>query len=324
MKILHVIPSLSRIHGGPTQALALMERALTAQGVTVETAATDDDGTGRRNGKACGRALQENGVLHWYFRKRLDFYKTSPAFARWIAREAGRYDLLHIHALFSFTSSAAAHAAKRAGVPYIIRPLGTLGAYGMHERRRRLKALSMKWLEGPILRQAAAVHFTSESEAVEAQALGIAFKKVIIPLAVEPVLSPAAVTQPAFAWLRGSPCVLFLSRLDPKKNLEGLLEAVALLKGEFPSLRLLVAGDGTPEYVASLHARAETLGIAAQVVWAGHVEAESKAAAFAAADVFALPSYSENFGIAAACRRIGPSSHFIESALSRRRRSCMP
>lgn len=300
MKVLHVIPSLSHVHGGPTQALALMERALTAQGVSVDTATTDDDGPGARNGKPCGEPLRENGALHWYFAKRTDFYKASPAFARWIAREARRYDLLHIHALFSFTTTAAARAAQRTGVPYIVRPLGTLNRYGMRERRPWIKGLSMKWVEGPILRGAAAVHFTSEAEATEARTLGIAFKEAIIPLAVEPVPASGAVGHSPFEQLRGSPCVLFLSRLDPKKNLEGLIDAVALLAGTVPALRLLVAGDGSPEYVASLHARAAALGISRQVVWAGHVEGEQKAAAFASADVFALPSHSENFGIAAA------------------------
>lgn len=300
MKVLHVIPSLSRIHGGPSQALALMERALAAQGVTVETATTDDDGPHRRNGKPCGRPLQENGVTRWYFRKQIDFYKVSLAFSHWIGREAGQYDLLHIHALFSFTSSAAARAAQRAGVPYLLRPLGTLNQYGIEQRRRRIKALSMKWVEGPMLRRAAAVHFTSEAEAAEARTLGITLKEAIIPLAVEPGPSSGAIGHPAFAQLRGSPCVLFLSRLDPKKNLEGLIEAVALLAGTMPSLRLLIAGDGSPDYLASLHARAAALGISARVIWAGHVEGEQKAAAFASADVFALPSHSENFGIAAA------------------------
>jgi len=300
MKVLHVIPSLSQVHGGPTQALALMERALRAQGVTVETASTDDDGPQMRNGKPCGQPLQENGVTRWYFRKQFDFYKLAPDFARWIGQEAGRFDLLHIHALFSFTSSAAARAARRAGVPYVVRPLGTLNRYGIEQRRRWLKPLSLRWVEGPILREAAAVHFTSEAEALEARALGIAFRQAVIPLAVETQPASAAIPNSPFAPLRGSPCVLFLSRLDPKKNLEGLLDAVALLKDQMPLLRLLVAGDGSPGYVASLHARAESLGISGQVVWAGHVTGERKAAAFAAADIFALPSHSENFGIAAA------------------------
>ena len=131
MKALHVIPSLSSVHGGPTRALTLIERALASQGVMVETATTDDDGPGRRNGKACSRPLAENGAVHWYFAKCAEFYKPSPAFARWITREVGRYDLVHIHALFSFVAPVAAWAARRAGVPYVVRPLGTLARYGM-------------------------------------------------------------------------------------------------------------------------------------------------------------------------------------------------
>jgi glycosyltransferase involved in cell wall biosynthesis len=300
MKVLHVIPSLSRADGGPTAALALMERALAAQGLELETAATDDDGPGQRNGKPCGRPLPENGALHWYFAKRLDFYKVSPSFAHWIAREAGRYDLLHIHALFSFTTSMAARAARRARVPYIIRPMGSLDRYGMNERRPRLKALSMRLLEGPILGGAAAVHFTSEAEAIQARALQIPFREVIIPLAVENFAPARLAGDSPFAGLRGSPCVLFLSRLDPKKNLEQLLAAVSLLKDDFPSLHLLIAGGGASAYVAYLKSLAGSLGISAQVTWAGYLEGEQKAAALAAADVFVLPSYSENFGIAAA------------------------
>jgi glycosyltransferase involved in cell wall biosynthesis len=178
--------------------------------------------------------------------------------------------------------------------------MGSLDSYGMNERRPRLKALSMQFLEAPILRGAAAVHFTSEAEAAHARALQIPFKEVIIPLAVEDV-APATLTGDSpFGGLRGSPCVLFLSRLDPKKNLEQLLAAVSLLKAELPSLHLLIAGGGAAPYVAHLKALAGSLGISAQVTWAGYLEGERKAAAFAAADLFALPSYSENFGIAAA------------------------
>ena len=292
MKVLHVIPSLSAVHGGPTRALALMERALADQGVSVETATTDDDGPGRRNGKPLGQPVADDGAVHWYFAKRLEFYKPAPAFAAWIAREAGRYDLLHLHALFSFTTTVAARAARRAGIPYVVRPLGTLNDYGMRHRRPALKSLSMKLIEAPLLRRAAAVHFTSAEEAAQARRLGIAMKEAIIPLgvALDFRIRPA----------RPVASVLYLSRLDPKKNVEGLLDAMALLKTVMPPLRLVVAGDGAPAYVRGLQAQARSLGIADRVTWTGHVEDEAKAAAFAAADVFVLPSFSENFGIAAA------------------------
>jgi len=298
MKVLHVIPSLSLTEGGPTRALAAIEQALGVQGISVETASTDDAGPGRHNGKPLAQPLPENGAVHWYFAKRTDFYKWSPAFARWIRKEIRGYDLLHIHAVFSFTSTTAAHAARAAGVPYIVRPLGTLSDYGMTRRRPWLKAASMRFIDGPLLRDAAAVHFTSDEEAMEARKLGLPLKEAVIPLSV--VLPANACAKTYANTLPAAPRLLFLSRLDAKKNLEGLLDALALLKHEMPQLRLVVAGAGTPDYVSALKARAQSLGVEGLVDWAGHVEGEAKAAAFADADFFVLPSYSENFGIAAA------------------------
>lgn len=295
MRVLHVIPSLSAVHGGPTEALAAMERALVAEGVAVETATTDDDGPGRRRRVPLGQPVRENGVDHWYFAKRADFYKPAPALASWLGREVRRFDLLHLHALFSFSTAAGAWAARRSGIPYVVRPLGTLDAYGL-ARKRVLKTLSLRLIDGPVLRHAAAVHFTSHAEAEQARNLGIPLREAVIPLGVE---APAA-GDGRFLDLRGGPCVLYLSRLDPKKNLEALLDAAARLQQEFPGLRLLVAGDGEPGYAAQLRQRADRLGLGTRVTWAGHLAGDAKAAAFAAADVFALPSFAENFGVAAA------------------------
>lgn len=292
MKVLHVIPSLSAADGGPTHALALMERALAGQGVNVETAATDDAGPGHRNGKLLGKPLPENGGVHWYFAKQLDFYKLSPGFARWIAREVERFDLLHLHALFSFTTTVAARAARRAGVPYVVRPMGSLDSYGMTHRRPGLKQLSLRFIESPVLLHAAAVHFTSEQEAAQARQLGIAMREAVIPLGVE-MGARSVRTRPATS-------ILFLSRLDPKKNVEALLDAIAQLRASLPQLQLVVAGDGEPGYVTRLHDRAQSLGLAGCIRWTGHVQGEAKAAVFEQADVFVLPSFSENFGIAAA------------------------
>jgi len=299
MKVLHVIPSMAAVHGGPSRAIVLMETALRERGIDVETATTDDDGPGKRNGRACGRPLREGDATRWYFRKAMEFYKPSPAFARWAAREVGRFDVVHIHGLFSFTSTAAARAARRAGVPYVVRPLGALNLYGTTRRRPWLKRLSIAWIEAPLLARAAAVHFTSEQEAAQARRLGIAMNEAVIPLAVEGLQERAA--QPHRpARDSGGLRLLFLSRLDPKKNVEQLLEAVARLRAQQPGIGLQVAGDGSPAYVATLKARAESLGLAGTVTWSGHVEGAAKAAAFADADLFVLPSLSENFGIAAA------------------------
>lgn len=306
MRILHVIPSLSLVHGGPSRAIRLMESSLAGSKVAIEVVTTDDDGPGRRLAACFGPDGKEVGSppgspVRYFFAKRTEFYKISPALAMWVVRHASDYDAIHIHALFSFSSLAAAWAARRAGVPYIVRPLGTLTRYGVAMRRPWLKRISLKWIEGPILQHAAAVHFTAEAERVEAEALGIPLRAAVIPLAVEASVSGnAKAFVDLFPVLAGKPYLLFLSRLDRKKNVEGLLSAVAILARRFPNLMLVVAGDGEPDYVAALKKLAVGLGIASRVVWAGFVNGEIKDGALAGAQVFVLPSHSENFGIAVA------------------------
>ncbi len=304
MRVLHVIPSLAPCHGGPSVVLPIIERALTVEGITVETLTTDDDGPGRRNDRGDGAPRAENGVVRRYFPKQTEFYKVSLPLAAWLRREVRTYDLVHVHALFSYTSIAACRAARAAGVPYIIRPLGVLTRYGITQRRALLKRLSLRWVEGPLLHHAAAVHFTLPMEQSEAEALGVSFTPVVVPLGLEPQsLPPPTPTR--------VPMVLFLSRIDPKKNIEGLLDAWARIgnhrvsvrdqrSGDASPWKLVIAGSGTPEYEQSLRAKSEALGISQSVEWAGQVAGQNKSQRLADAEIFILPSFSENFGIAAA------------------------
>ena len=293
LKILHVIPSVARYHGGPSRAIVAMELAL-GDASEVTTLTTDDDGPGRRF-PSSDRPSGAGGATRVYRRKWLEFYKVAPGLLPWLWQNVRTFDVVHIHALFSFSSSCAAIVARLRGVPYIIRPLGTLAAYGVGQRRAGLKKISFAMLEGPIIRHAAAVHFTSESEREEATLLGVDFRSAVIPLGVE---SPTELRPRARPDL--PPGILFLSRVDPKKNLDVLLRSIALLPGAHGAARLIIAGDGAPLYRAELRALADELGIADRILWLGHVDGQAKAQAFADADIFVLPSKSENFGIAAA------------------------
>jgi glycosyltransferase involved in cell wall biosynthesis len=298
IRVLHVNPSVSPGDGGPSKAIALMERALGAAGIAVTTLATD-----HRNEleQAIGAPLPlAQGATRVYARKWISPYKVAPGLLTQLGRLLGSHDVVHIHALFSFAPTVAAWMARRFDVPYIVRPLGTLSSYGTSMRRRRLKRLSLDLVEGRILRNAAAVHFTSKSECEEARSLGLSFRGVVIPLGVEGELTgSAACLRAAYPALVGRRVALFLSRLDPKKNVEGLIDAMALSDTLKRSTMLLIAGSGAPAYVDGLKARAAAAGIADHVVWLGHVEGAQKSAVLATADVFALPSFSENFGIAA-------------------------
>ena len=296
MKILHVIPSVSALHGGPSQAIVTIEKSLSAKGVAVTTLTTDDDGPGRRLTPG-EKPFYVNGATRIYARKWTEFYKVAPGIVIWLWRNVRLFDVVHIHALFSFSSVAAGAIASLRRVPYVVRPYGTLMAYGVKQRRPRLKRVSLLLIEGPILRNATFVHFTSRAELDEARSIGIPFNAVVIPLGVE--AAPLGEAGPNDAWPKSDrKKVLYLSRIDPKKNIEGLLRAFAIVKEAYPDVDLLIAGSGSTKYVLGLKKLAAELGIEDSLEWLGHVEGARKAEAFGRGQIFALPSFSENFGVA--------------------------
>lgn len=297
MRVLHVIPSVSRVHGGPSRAIVSIERALARRNIQVTTLTTDDDGPGRRLEIAAQR-VGESNVSRIYLKKRSDFYKFAPSMIPWLAAHIDEFDLVHIHALFSFPSVAAGLAARRARVPYIIRPLGTLARYGVEKRRPMLKRLSLSAIERPLLRSAAAVHFTSDAEEAQAAHLAINCSAVVLPLGFD--LAGFDIKGRGGARLPSEkPTLIFLSRIDAVKNIEGFLEALAILKAEGVYVKAIIAGDGRRSYIDALKGMAGSLSIADSLRWVGDVEGAAKEAVFGSADLFVLPSFSENFGIAA-------------------------
>lgn len=298
-KVLHVIPSIAAVHGGPSLMVQLMAQGLSGAGIEVHIATTNDDGTGLR-AEPCGQPVVRDGLTWWYFERQTRFYKYSRPLSRWLAEHVTDYQVIHIHALFSHASVAAAYWAQRRGVPYMVRPLGTLNRWGMDNRRPWFKMLSFHFIESRILRNASLVHFTSEQERTEAALLNVPMRSAIIP---NPVPETSRQASPlnfrsVHPELAGREIILFLSRLDRKKGLDLLLPAFALVHRRFPSAALALAGSGDQELARELHAKATEFGITADVFWLGFLQGDDKIAALAAADVFVLPSWSENFGIA--------------------------
>jgi glycosyltransferase involved in cell wall biosynthesis len=298
MKVLHVIPSVSPVHGGPSRAIVDIERALSARGVDVTTVTTNDDGDTRTLPVQCGEPIAVPFATRWYFQRSTVFFKVSIGLGRWLKDNITTFDVVHAHALFSFAPVAAAIFARRAGVPYILRPLGVLARYGMTQHHPFMKRASFALIERGLIESASAVHFTSLAEQAEAEALGLNCKGVLIPLGID----IGSVTKSVHGRKKEIDAfnLLFMSRIDRKKNLEGLLEAMRLILFRNPNVTLNIAGDGDPSYITALQALARRLGIDGRVNWLGYVEGERKREALEAASTFVLPSYSENFGIAVA------------------------
>ena len=299
MKVLHVIPAVAKRYGGPSVAVFGMCRALERVGIETRIATTDADGSGRLD-VPHGSPVCYDGVAAVFFpREWSESFKYSGALARWLSAAVGEYDVVHVHSVFNHSSLAAARASRRMGIPFVIRPLGTLDPWSMGRKGVR-KRLLWSLYARRILTAAAAFHYTSEEERRRTEtSLGLA-RGVVVPLGVD---VPDATAHPTPARLGGvlgaledSRYVLVLSRLHPKKGLEYLVDAFLSLP-DHPEWRLVLAGSGDTRYTAALRARARERGGEGRVLFPGWIEGDVKAAVLRKAALVALPSYQENFAL---------------------------
>jgi len=304
MRVLHLIPSISPLRGGPSVAVLSMVSALREQGVDARIITTNDHGPGIDTTLPIGRWTHRHGVPVLAFSRWSPPLRTvrefgiSPALNCWLAKHLKSYQLLHIHALFSWPSTTAMLQARLAGIPYIVRTIGQLNHWSLRQSAGR-KQVMLALVERNNLACASALHFTSADELEQASALGLSSPKYVIPLGVE---MPAELSCDDYH-APASSCTtfLFLSRIHPKKQLERLLSALFLLEQRCPNAnwQLQIAGDGQPAYLAALKSQIEQYGLTSRCHWLGFLVGNAKWEAFHNADWFVLPSASENFGIAA-------------------------
>jgi glycosyltransferase involved in cell wall biosynthesis len=292
MRVLHVIPSVSERSGGPATAIIPMCRALLRQGIEVLLITTD---AGLREHTLKGGDYK--GVPAMFFPSQLgESFKYSRPLASWLRSNIRHFGLAHIHAVFNHSSVAAAHVCRKAGVPYVVRPLGTLDPWSMTQKSFRKRVFWQVSGKG-MLRRAAAVHYTTEAEKLATEGLfGLNHGKVIA-LGIETKSSTSLSRDQLahhFPSLGSDPYVLVLSRLHPKKGLDVLIDAFLSLPEKFASWRLVLAGDGPADHVSSLKEKAAH---AERVLFTGWLDGEKKDAVLSCASLLALPSHQENFGL---------------------------
>jgi glycosyltransferase involved in cell wall biosynthesis len=206
------------------------------------------------------------------------------------------FDIVHLHSVFLWPTWAAARIAAAAGLPYIMTPHGMLGREVIRRKSRWIKRAWIQLIERRSLAGAAAVHVTAEVEAVELRALALPFRRLaLIPIGVECPETHAPLMAGPFASLPAR-YALFLSRINWKKGLDRLLQAWV----HVPEVSLVIAGNDEEGYQPKLEAQARKLGISDRVLFVGPASNEDKWALYERADLFLLPSYSENFGIVVA------------------------
>lgn len=342
MKILQVVPSLSPRTGGPAKAALELSEELALQGEEVTIFSTDHGfeensrplpigvtvqapprhseprpfGAGRRISKCEILPLrfaqgQDDGTkrlpigrgfeiqLFKYRRPRSYFY--SPDLREALEREIRAFDVVHIHGLWLYPTFIASRICQKKRVPYLIRPCGMLDSFSLAHHAIR-KNLYRFFIEDRNLREAEAIHFTSEEERRRAGVWGSNGRAVVVPLGInvddDSIFPPAGEFRKRFQFLQGKKIVLFLGRVNFKKGLDLLIDAFAQVAKEVTNVHCVIAGPDDEGYGRKVRGWIEKKEVKDRVTMTGFVEGKEKLALFRASNIFCLPSHQENFGMA--------------------------
>ncbi len=305
LEIVNVLPIVSARAGGPPAFVGPLALELQRRGHRVLTLTTDlalpPGARGQRPAHAAEILPSMAAAGYSAFatrRPRRLLY--SPALAAEAKAAVRAADVVHIHSLWLYPQYAAYRAAVHHHVPYVVSPHGALDPALAARGRLRKQATSALW-QRRMFERATLIHVTTGAEAELIPDVAPNVPRAVVPLGVDLSEQTACPDPAAFRrnYLDGYQglVVLFLGRLTFKKGIDLLIRAFTDARPEI-DCRLVVAGPDDERLAPSLHALAERGGVGGDVVFTGPLFGEARAAAFAAADVFALTSHTENFGVA--------------------------
>jgi glycosyltransferase involved in cell wall biosynthesis len=286
MKVLHIVSDIDPKSGGPTRSITGLCRGLAGCGIDATLFVHSDahsmynpSGVRFRMGNGC--QIRRHVVTEL----KCVLHEEQP-------------DIVHLHCIWMPFNHIAARCLRNQKVPYVVAPRGMLEPWSLSAKKWK-KRLAMWLYQRRDLKHAVALHATAASEAEQFRRLGFRQPIIISPNGVDlPETMPARTMRED-----GKRTILFLSRIHPKKGLLELVEAWAKIKGcpnnPFP-WHIEYAG---PDYGGHLHAvqkRIKELGVESDFTYLGDLSDQEKWNAYRRADVFVLPTYSENFGIVVA------------------------
>ena len=301
MKILRSTHTVNPALGGPIESIKQSSAALLRRGHQVEIISLDGpDDPWVRDAPVPVHALGPG----------LGGYGYSSRFSRWIKERRAEYDAVIVHGVWQYSSFGVWRALAGTATPYFVFPHGMLDPWfkRTYPLKHVKKLLYWPWGEYRVLRDAAAVLFTSEEER------RLARESFSLYRCNEAVVNYGTAAPPAsentresflqvFPDLRGERFFLFLGRLHEKKGCDLLIRAYAQLRMDSDTTvprHLVLAGPcADAEYLRHLQElAATTTKNNGSITFPGMLTGDVKWGAFSAAEAFVLPSHQENFGIA--------------------------
>jgi glycosyltransferase involved in cell wall biosynthesis len=289
LKVLHINASYKPafIYGGPTMSVSMLCEQLVKAGASITVFTTTANGPNELP-VTVNQPSDIDGVTVVYFKRiSKDHTHFSPPLLMRLWSEVKSYDLVHIHAWWNLVSILSCLVAIIRKVPVIISPRGTLSGYSFSNNNTLIKQVIHQFLGKPLLKKS---HFHVTSRQEETAMLQLVKPKsiTVIPNLVKLPIYNASIKKTFSPYLK----LIFLSRIEAKKGLDILLNALPLVNIPY---ELTIAGDGEDDYINYLKKIANENQVADKITWEGF-QSESKFDMLRDNDLFVLPSYDENFG----------------------------
>jgi glycosyltransferase involved in cell wall biosynthesis len=311
VRILQVIATLSPRYGGPSVAGPEMSRELVRQGHQVSIYASDVDGSANLN-VPLDCPVQDQGVEIRYFHgwSHLGKYMFSPGLWRALRDHVPEFDVVHVWSVYGFSTTAAAYWCRKHKVPYLVFPHGSLDPY-LRRRNRPRKWVYTKLFAERDYRQADAVMFNTQEEmrlASDWSGLQRALngrttqKRVVVPIGIAPEwFAPAAPgtgehLRGKYPALLNKRLIVYFGRINFKKGLDILARAFAELARDRSDIHLVLAGPDNEGYGQKVRQWLAEKGALEKATFTGLLEDEDRFSVLREAEIFALTSYTENFG----------------------------
>jgi len=302
MKILHVISNIDPTSGGVAAAstgLALAQLSIGLQPSMMSTYPAD-------RSPAAAEPLRQSGLEVRVVGPCPGRINRHPLIRPTLEEALRNIDIVHIHGIWEQVQHDAARMAQRKGIPYVISPHGMLGSYSLS----RSPWIKKFWLTLRVrrnLNHAAAIHYTADAEREQANPLGLDRPIILEPNGLDlgefDIPPVRGRFRERFGIASGRTLVLFLGRLHPIKGLDLLIPAFARCIKDFDSEHkplLVIGGPDTHGYRSTVETMAKAHGIEQHIVFTGMLKGGERIEAYFDCDLFALPSYHENFGIVVA------------------------
>lgn len=288
MKIIQVIRDLDLNHGGPSRSLPTTCIGLKKQGaccevLTYQTKYPNTEGLIANDIKV---SLVQPET------KFINKFRSSNIFRT----ETFDNSIVHIHNLWTLMLHNVAKDLRKKNIPYVWSPRGALKPWALGHKRLK-KALAMLMYQRNDLVNAACIHATAESEAMQIRKLGFTNPIAVIPNPINIENYPLKSFEEN---KRGKKTLMFLSRVHPQKGLPMLFEAFRGLSADVRNdWEIVIVGDGDPEYpLDSFKSMVISKYADLDIKIVGPKYGNDKINCLHNADLFILPTYSENFGMA--------------------------